>query len=112
MLEFAAFVGKETLIPGTSNTSRRYDDEFKKQAVTHVVEEGLSVNRVCEDLGLQLILLTRLVEQNRHQVGPGAALSEGKELKQPRRELELVQTERDILKKAVREQASFSRPQE
>lgn len=92
----------------TSKNGIRYDDEFRQQAVALVVEEGLSVNRAAKDLGVSAQSLQRWVDQYREHSSPGASLAREEEIRRLKKELELVKTERDILKKAV---GIFSRPQ-
>ena len=92
----------------TSKRGRRYDDDFKQQAVLLVVKEGLSIRRAASDLGVSEPALTRWVEDYKQSTSPAGALAKDDELKRLKKELELVKTERDILKKAV---GIFSQPQ-
>lgn len=85
----------------TSNHGRRYDDEFKQQAVLLVVRDGLSQRRVANDLGVSEPTLARWVEDYRRSTSPAGAQSKDDELRRLKKELDLVKTERDILKKAV-----------
>ena len=84
----------------TSNHGRRYDDEFKQQAVLLVVRDGLSQRRAANDLGVSEPTLARWVEDYRRSTSPAGAQAKDDELRRLKRELELVKTERDILKKA------------
>lgn len=42
----------EVRIMGKEGNRRKYDSEFKKEAVRLIVERGLSVKKVVEDLGI------------------------------------------------------------
>jgi len=89
-----------------SRTGRRYDREFKNNAVA-LVGSGRTVADVARDLGVSKWSLGRWVEQAK----AGQALSEPKtlaaespeqrELRRLRQELEYVSRQRDILKKAL-----------
>ena len=61
----ARIAGRETLMGTTSNHGRRYDDEFKQQAVLLVVRDGLSQRRAANDLGVSEPTLARWVEEYR-----------------------------------------------
>lgn len=86
-------------------TGRRYDREFKNNAVA-LVQSGRTISAVARDLGVSSWSLGRWVEQAR----TGQVLSEPKtlaaetpeqrELRRLRQELEYVTRQRDILKKA------------
>jgi len=85
---------------------RRYDPDFKREAVRMVVEEGLGVREVERNLGITYGVLKGWVQNHRdHQdaahVGQIATESPEAELKRLRKENERLQRERDILKKAV-----------
>ncbi len=85
--------------------NRKYDAEFKREAVRLVLEEGLRVREVERSLGITHGVLKDWVQKHRdHQdaayVGR-PALSPEEELKQLRKENERLRRERDILKKAV-----------
>ncbi|KIE42635.1 transposase [Geobacter anodireducens] len=86
--------------------NRRYDSDFKREAVRMVVEDGLGVREVERSLGITHGVLKGWVQKHRdHQdaafVGRVAAESPEAELKRLRKENERLQRERDILKKAV-----------
>lgn len=92
-------------------TNRRYDPEFKREAVRLVIEEGLGVREVERNLGITYGVLKGWVQKHRdHQdaafVGRIDPQSPEAELKQLRKDFEQLRRERDILKKAV---AIFSR---
>ena len=88
------------------STHRRYDPDFKREAVRMVVEEGLGVREVERNLGITYGVLKGWVQKHRyHQdaahVGRISTESPEAELKRLRKENERLQRERDILKKAV-----------
>lgn len=90
---------------------RKYDAEFKKEAVQLVVERGLSVKKVAEDLGIHPNMLGNwkrqyLRDQGGSFPGKGHVRTEDKELLRLKREYADLKEERDILKKAL---AIFSR---
>jgi transposase len=95
-----------TAMNNNSRTGRRYDREFKNNAVA-LVRSGRTVTEVARDLGVSKWSLGRWVEQAK----AGQALSEPKtlsvetadqrELRRLRQELEYVSRQRDILKKAL-----------
>ena len=86
--------------------NRRYDPEFKREAVRLVVEEGLGIREVERNLGITYGVLKGWVQKHRdHQdaafVGRIDPQSPEAELKQLRKDFEQLRRERDILKKAV-----------
>jgi transposase len=87
-------------------TKRKYDPEFKREAVRLVVDEGLGGREVERNLGITHGVLKDWVQKHRdHQdaafAGRVAPQSPEAELKQLRKENEQLRRERDILKKAV-----------
>jgi len=80
--------------------------EFRAEAVRLVAESGRRVPEIAADLGVSSRTLERWVEQARLKP-EGTTGKEGldqalaAEVKQLRRELEMVRQERDILKKAI-----------
>lgn len=83
--------------------NRRYDSDFKREAVRMVVEDGLGVREVERSLGITHGVLKGWVQKHRdHQdaafVGRVAAESPEAELKRLCKENERLQRERDILK--------------
>ncbi len=99
----------------TKRTRRRYDEQFKRDAVQLITEGGRSMNSVARELGISATLLRRW----RDKLADGASFaghkSKGKtksaeeiENNKLRRELARVTEEREILKKAL---AVFSRRQ-
>jgi transposase len=85
---------------------RKYDPDFKREAVRLVVEDGLTVRDVERNLGITHGVLKAWVQKHRDHkdaafVGTVDPLSPEAELKRLRKENERLQRERDILKKAV-----------
>ena len=85
---------------------RRYDPEFKKEAVRLVLEEGIPLARVSRDLGINENMLHRWKSQYLEDPvdafpGKGYLKPQDEELRRLRRELDDVRQERDILKKAL-----------
>jgi len=83
--------------------NRKYDAEFKHQAVKEVVETGRSIREVESSLGITHGVLKGWVQKHRDQQDPEivSQRSAEAELKQLRKENEQLRRERDILKKAV-----------
>jgi transposase len=86
--------------------NRKYDAEFKREAVRLVLEEGLRVREVERNLGITHGVLKGWVQKHRdHQDAAFAGTldpqSPEAELKRLRKENEQLRRERDILKKAV-----------
>lgn len=79
-----------------------YTEEFKRDAVRLVVEQGLPRKRVARDLGVSVGTLREWILQ---LVPPSERIPEGlppeEHIRQLERELERTRMERDILKKAV-----------
>lgn len=93
--------------------SRKYDKEFKLNAVKLVLEEKLNYIQVSRDLGMGLSTLQRWVSEFKSygisQAFPGSGnlRIEDEERRQLKREIDVLRQERDILKKAL---AIFSSP--
>ena len=90
---------------------KRYDRQFKLDAVRLIVEGGQSVAAVSRDLGVSSTQLQRWkkeLEEDSSNAFPGKGRLKpaDEELRQLRRELERTKEEREILKKAL---AVFSR---
>ena len=92
---------------------RKYDKEFKLNAVNLVLEKKITCIRVSQDLGIGLSSLQRWVsEYKTHGAsnafpGSGNLRAEDAVYHQLKRENDLLRRERDILKKAL---AIFSSP--
>ena len=84
-------------------SNRKYDSEFKQEAVKLVVDEGRSIREVESSLWITQGVLKGWVQKHRDQQDPVkvSQLSVDAELKQLRIENEKLRRERDILKKAV-----------
>ena len=83
---------------------RRFDDEFKAQAVRLVLDDGKSVPSVARDLDLTESNLRAWVERaraDRTQGRTGLTTAEREELARLRKENRELRTEREILKKAA-----------
>jgi len=90
---------------------RQFDREFKAQAVRLVLEEGQSVTAVARDLDLARTALHNWVEQARADRSggkTGLTTVEREELARLRKEVRILQEERDILKNECR--ATVARP--
>lgn len=90
---------------------RKFDVEFKREAVRLATAGGRPIAEVARDLGIREKLLYRWVQQFREDPqnafpGKGHLKPEGEELRRLKRQLAEVTEERDILKKAL---AIFSR---
>jgi transposase len=96
-----------TLMAKTSPTRRprrRFDDDFKAQAVRLVLDEGKSVGAVARDLDLTETALRVWVKQaqaDRSKGRTGLTTAEREELARLRKENRILAEERDILKKAT-----------
>ena len=83
---------------------RRFDDDFKAQAVRLVLDEGKSVGSVARDLDLTETALREWVNRaraDRTKGKTGLTTAEREELARLRRENRILQEEREILKKAA-----------
>ena len=80
---------------------KTYTQEFKKEAVALVADQGYSVAEAARFLGINTNLLYKWKDQQEAQAS-GAALStdEREELKKLRAENKRLRMEKDILKKA------------
>jgi transposase len=83
---------------------RRFDEDFKAQAVRLVLDEGKSVGSVARDLDLTETALREWVKRaraDRSKGKTGLTTAERDELTRLRRENRILQEEREILKKAA-----------
>ena len=88
----------------TRRQRRRFDDDFKAQAVRLVLDEGKSVGAVARDLDLTETALREWVHRaraNRTRGRTGLTTAEREELTQLRRENRQLRLEREILKNAA-----------
>ena len=87
-------------------TGRRYDREFKDNAVA-LVRAGRTISAVARDLGVSTWSLARWVQatnggQAQHEPGTLAAETpEQRELRRLKQENDYLRQQRDILKKAL-----------
>lgn len=89
-----------------SNPRRRFDAEFKREAVRLITSGGRKASVVARDLGISANLLHRwkkqLLEDPAYAFpGKGHLKPEDEELRRLRKQLADVTEERDILKKAL-----------
>jgi transposase len=83
---------------------RRFDDDFKAQAVRLVLDEGKSVGSVARDLDLTETALRAWVKRaraDRTHGKTGLTTTEREELARLRKENRILREEREILKKAA-----------
>jgi transposase len=83
---------------------RRFDDDFKAQAVRLVIDDGKSIPSVARDLDLTESSLRNWVEHaraDRTQGRTGLTTAEREELARLRKENRELRTDPDILKKAA-----------
>jgi transposase len=85
----------------TTTRRRAYTEDFRRDAVALVTDQGYSVAEAARSLDVGAGLLGRWKRQQQEQVGDEAlSLDEREELKQLRKEIRLLRMEKDILKKA------------
>ncbi|BBP47022.1 hypothetical protein THMIRHAS_23950 [Thiosulfatimonas sediminis] len=82
-------------------TYKTYTDEFKKEAVALVTDQGYSVAEAAESLGVRTNLIYKWKDKLEAQAnGSGLSQDERAELKQLRAENKRLKLEKEILKKA------------
>ena len=91
---------------GPKQKRRKYSKEFKLEAVKLVKEQGLTYQKVSEDLGVSSVLLTRWARQFYESgeyafPGKGKLDSRDQAMKELQEENRRLRMERDILKKAT-----------
>jgi transposase-like protein len=90
---------------------RKYDRQFKIDAVKLLNESGRTATEIANNLGIKSDLLSRwkkeLSEENK-KAFPGQGNTRDEEMLRLKKEIADIRMERDILKKAV---AIFSRPE-
>jgi len=97
----------------SKRNNRKYDSEFKQNAVKLYYASGKSYSVLSDELGIPTATLVGWIHSGKyrtHEKNPGEPApmtAELEELKRLRKELAIVKEERDILKKAV---AIFSLP--
>ena len=90
--------------PRSRRPRRRFDDDFKAQAVRLVLDEGKSIGAVARDLDLTETALRDWVQRaraNRTRGRTGLTTAEREELTQLRNENRQLRLEREILKNAA-----------
>lgn len=88
-------------MPTEKKTRRKYTEDFKRDAVALVTEQGYKVSEAARSLGVNDHLLRRW-RQAFEDEASGVLLStdEREELKRLRKEVRMLRMEKDILKKA------------
>jgi transposase len=90
--------------PKSRRPRRRFDDEFKAQAVRLVLDEGKTVGAAARDLDLTETALREWVKRaraDRTKGRTGLTSAEREELAQLRKENRQLRLEREILKNAA-----------
>lgn len=91
-------------------SGKRYTEEFKKETVKQILEEGYTVSSVSQRLGVSTnSLYTWLKKYGSNAEEFNKKSREQEKIKQLKSELKRVTQERDILKKAAAYFASESR---
>lgn len=82
---------------------KRYSASFKAGAVNLVKQQGRSVPQAATELGISQTALRRWIEADDVEDGTkeGLTAAEKSEIRELKRELQIVKMERDILKKAT-----------
>jgi transposase len=88
------------------STRRKYTADFKREAVELSYQEGSSVVRIAQELGINPNILYRWRVEMRQEgreafPGHGNIKASEKEFSELKKELARVKQERDILKKAL-----------
>jgi transposase len=81
-------------------TNRTYTAEFKKEAVALVTEQGYSVTKAAESLGIRANLLYRWKDNEEASQACSISGDERTELLRLRKENKELRMEKEILKKA------------
>lgn len=82
------------------NQKTKYTDEFKREAVSLVIEQGYTLGKAAASLGISDKTLQVWVRKVRDQKAGSLSDDERAELKKLRREVRELRTEKEILKKA------------
>jgi len=82
-------------------TRRKYTEDFKRDAVTLVTEQGYKVSEAARSLGIGGDLIRRWKREFETEAsGDRLSTDEREELKRLRKENRMLRMEKDILKKA------------
>ncbi len=82
-------------------TKRRFTEQYKEEAVALVAEQGYSVSKAAEAVGVTAAMLYKWKEKlEAHASGDVLAEDERAELKRLRKENRELRMEKEILKKA------------
>ena len=90
----------------TMTIRRKYDDEFKKDAVRLLINSGRTIRSVAEELGVERTNLGRWKKDHLNKLDGGSedmgitAADLEQENRRLRKELAYAEEQRDILKKA------------
>lgn len=82
-------------------TRRKYTEDFKRDAVSLVTEQGYKVTEAGRSLGIKPDLIRRWRQEfDQEMTGERLSADEREELKRLRKENRLLRMEKEILKKA------------
>ncbi len=85
-----------------SEVRRKYEKQFKKDAVELLRSSGKSCNQIAKDLGISESILRKWNDlYDNPNSFPGNGLPQDKEIYQYKKEISLLTEEREILKKAI-----------
>ncbi len=88
-------------MPTEKRTRRNYTEDFKRDAVALVIEQGYKVSEAARSLGIGENLLRRWKREFEGEVsGTQLSSDEREELKRLRKEVQKLRMEKEILKKA------------
>ncbi len=89
--------------PGGLETPAAYPEEFRRRAVSLVVDEGVLAERVAKDVGIAESGLRRWFDRHLVEAArkPGVSADERDEPVRLRRENRVLRTERDLLSRAA-----------
>ena len=90
----------------TKKTRRKFSPEFKLEAAQLVLDQGYTVRKACEAMGVgkssMEYWIKQLREERQGETPKATALTpEQREIQQLKRELRRVEEEKEILKKAT-----------
>jgi transposase len=82
---------------------KRYSESFKTEAVKLVKEQGRSIQQAAKELGISVSGLRKWVDADEVENGQKAGLmaTEKAEIRELKREVQVLRMEREILKKAA-----------